>query len=397
MKREIEKQSIAIAHGALTSDGGAQRVAVELARAFDAPIYCFNVDQNYVPDDVEAQEVMDGRWADFWTTKGRKPAVMYWLGRHLYTMQRASHLSDLYEYDVVIQSKPEMGWLVQRDEQTIVRYVHHGFRRHYGQFFRMGTAMKNRLWSLFIRTVSRQTVDYPHLLIANSETTAQRTRDHWSVRDDRLRVCYPPVRTTKFDPAYDVLDEDYYLVLGRLADNKRVAEVARAFRDREETLVIAGDGPRREAVEQAADAASNIRIEGYVSEERKRELLASARALVMNARHEDFGMVPIEAMASGTPVIGVDEPFTNKQIINECNGLTYTRGDAGLNTALDEFERHGVYWSAERIAEFADRFSVDRFRDEMREHVATAVERSRVRPQWDVEAEREVVADGGRN
>jgi glycosyltransferase involved in cell wall biosynthesis len=289
----------------------------------------------------------------------------------------------LHQFDPVIQSKPEVGWYVQSDEQTVVRYVHHGFRRHYSQYDRMGGSLKNRLWSTLFRTVSRQTLDYPELLVCNSETTAQRMRDQFAVREDRLRVCYPPVDVERYGPEYaEPTDQPTYLSLGRLADNKALDEVVDAFAGRDERLLIAGDGPERPALEREAAPQENIEFLGYVDEHRKRTLLASADGFVMNAHGEDFGIAPIEALASGTPVLGVDEPFTTHQVIDGVNGVTYDRGAADLGAAVDRIEREGVEWSAQRIAKVAERFSTERFRATMHRHLREAEDRTTYEPHW---------------
>lgn len=173
----------------------------------------------------------------------------------------------------------------------------------------------------------------------------------------------------------------YYLYLGRLADHKHVEDVVEEFNRRDNTILkIAGKGPERDRLERMA--GENIHFEGYVSEDEKRRLYSGARALIYPAANEDFGMVPVEAMASGTPVIGVREGFTQYQIQDGLNGYTYPRGAPGLYKAIQAFERDGVEWTGGRIAEFASRFSVEQFRAGMREAVQDARERATVSPDW---------------
>lgn len=391
---------IAIAHGHLTSDGGAERVVLDLARTFDAPIYAAKVNHEYVPEDVEAHQVFTSRWARFFNRRTWKPRLTYWLGKHLYTMQRGSWIPELYEYDTIIQNKGALAWFVPQDGQTIVRYLHSTPRRPYDQFHRTGRSITTRLYALWERTMKRQTAAFPDLIVANSDTTAQRARTYWNVRDDRLRVCYPPVPASHYSPQYAPQHEPaYYLSLGRLYNNKHTSEIIEAFQNRHERLLVAGDGPNRSDLEAQADGHDNIHILGYVDEQRKRELLAGARALVMNADHEDFGIAPIEAMASGTPVIGVDEPFTCHQIIDGENGLTYQRGVSHLAAAVESFERNSVAWGDNELESFAAQFSVDRFRTAMREHVRAAQARSEVIPPWkaddDTDTEVEAEAEAG--
>jgi glycosyltransferase involved in cell wall biosynthesis len=371
----------AVAHGRLTGDGGAQRVAIEAARALDAPLYALRVDESHVPDDIDARELSHGR-VGRWLLDGGTglPGKAYWLALHLYQMQHNAHLPELHEYDVVLQSKPEMGWYRQRDDQTVVRYCHHAYRNHYSQFHEGAGSLAKRLWTTAFSTAARQTVDYPELLAANSELTMQRYRDNFAVAPERLRLCYPPVGTERLRPGASGEPGGFHLHLGRLAANKRVPEVVRAFEGRDGRLVVAGDGSRRQEVEEAASGLGNVDVLGYVPEQKKRRLLAGADSLISNGFHEDFGITVVEAMASGTPVLGVDEPYTRHLVDEGATGYTYDRGR--LPAALDRLEADGVSLSPEEMSERAEQFSSKRFRRRIRSLVDEAVERSRVEPRW---------------
>jgi len=124
-----------------------------------------------------------------------------------------------------------------------------------------------------------------------------------------------------------------------------------------------------------------VTFKGFVSEQRKRELLASAKAVLFSALNEDFGMVPVEALAAGTPVIGVDDGFTRFQIADGKNGMLFKRGE--LPAAIRRFERHGVAWDADQLHEFAAvNFGRERFEREMGEAVAAAERETAVDPDW---------------
>jgi len=130
--------------------------------------------------------------------------------------------------------------------------------------------------------------------------------------------------------------------------------------------------------------------------------MAEAKAHVYPCQNEDFGMVPVESMAAGTPVIGVAEGFTQHQIQGGRNGLLFERGELGA--ALRAFERDGVAWSGQQIAAFArQNFGVEQFRREMRAAVAEARERATVSCDWELPdeaadqpaADQPALTDGG--
>jgi hypothetical protein len=68
-------RSRCVVHGSLTGDGGAQRVAIELARTFDCPLFALQIDESHVPEDVDARELLDGAGARWWLTQGRRRDV----------------------------------------------------------------------------------------------------------------------------------------------------------------------------------------------------------------------------------------------------------------------------------------------------------------------------------
>jgi glycosyltransferase involved in cell wall biosynthesis len=121
-----------------------------------------------------------------------------------------------------------------------------------------------------------------------------------------------------------------------------------------------------------------VEFRGYLEEEEKRELLGSARALVYAAVNEDFGMVPIEAYASGTPVIGVRDGFTKYQIDDGKTGLLYDRGVQSLADAVETFASDGVRAGPEELRETARTYGLARFRESLRDVVARAVAESRI-------------------
>jgi glycosyltransferase involved in cell wall biosynthesis len=368
---------IAITHDQIRTRGGAERVAFEMAREFDAPIYAARVDQDAVPDDVEAHSITDGRL-------GERAMRSHYMVQDLYQMLRWQHVEPLYDYDVVIQNKTNPYWFVPRDTQVLIRYCHSPPRGMFDQFHRQGAGLIGKSVKLAMRPLYSPTVPWADAWVCNSELVARRLERYWSVES---AVIHPPVKTRRLSRDAGETGGEY-LCLSRLRDHKRIDEAIAAVRGTDRQLVVAGEGPQRERLESGA--AENVRFVGYVSEAEKARLLARARALIYPPENEDFGIVPIEAMAAGTPVIGVKDGFTKHQIIDGQNGRLFERGQ--LCDALEAFERNGVAWPESRIERFAERFDAERFRRQIRERVERAVTESRVTTEWgEPEA---AVADG---
>ena len=113
-------------------------------------------------------------------------------------------------------------------------------------------------------------------------------------------------------------------------------------------------------------------------ETEKRELLGAAAAVVYAAVNEDFGLVPIEAYASGTPVIGVRDGYTKYQIQDGATGILFNRGVDNLAKSIERFAEEGVTADEADLVELADAYGVERFREQIRTAVAGAVDHARI-------------------
>lgn len=390
----MTSNDIAIAHDQFRTMGGAERVAVRMARALDAPIYCGRVDEGVPPDDIEIREVFSGR-------VGHRAMRLHYLVQDLYQMIAWQHVEDLYEYGTVVINKTNPGWFVPKDTQTTVWYLHSTPRGLYDQFHRRGGHWLTAAMKTPMRVLYAPNTRYADAWACNSELIQRRMHRYWDVDEGDIDVIYPPVPTHEYGPENGIGDGGFYLTVGRLQDHKRVDHIVRAFNQLGDDyrLVVAGDGPERDSLKQLA--GDNVEFVGYVSEERKARLLADAKAFVFAAENEDFGIAPIEAMASGTPVIGVKEGFTQHQVVDGKNGRTFSIQGGHLREGVRQFERHGVEWDTDRIQSFAERFRAERFDEQLRAWIARAQASAAVDVDWDVdeqeppEAAEPVATDGG--
>lgn len=356
---------IAILHGNYLNRGGGERVADELARVCDAPLYYGFGNESAIPDDgIERIQLFDPNPLSKWLSR---KVYQY---RDLMFMWYGTHRPELFDYDVVIQSGNEFGWYVPKQmDQTIVKYVHSPPRGPYDMHYKHGDSALHRGYSLAAKTLYNHTTSYVDMHVANSEVVAKRCRKAWAIDPE---IVYPPVDVDSYGPEYaETNRENTYLTFSRLYRHKRTREIVQAFQGIGGKLIVGGDGPQRERLEQAA--GSNVDIRGYLSEQEKRRLLAEVDAFIFNAENEDFGIVPIEAMASGTPVIGINDGFTKYQIQDGENGILYPTGEpTDIQRAIDRFAESGVSKSPTEIKDYAQQFSRERFSNEISDVVATA-------------------------
>jgi len=369
---------LAVAHWGEHADGGGDRLAWELVRTFDhPPFYVGWRDESIEPADVTAEQIISGPMLKRALARGGVARQV----AHLIGWQVAPPLRT---YDVLVTSGNEPLFYVPPDDQTWVAYIHHTNRRQSDQIDEV-LSSRTPIVKLLLYYIMRVAYDHnthkPDMFVVNSEVVKRRVVRYWGVPRSKIRVVYPPVDTESYAPD-DAETGEYYLTLGRLDWHKNVEGIVRAFNELDARLVVAGDGPERETLESMA--SENIEFHGFVSEDQKRQLLAGAKAFVFNGRDEDFGIAPVEALAAGTPLLGVNEGMTRFQVIPGRTGYRHARTNDGsaLINSVRQFETEGVEWSPDQVAAFAERFSIDAFRDGMHEVVCEAVAETRAVPDW---------------
>ena len=357
----ITDRDAVVIHDIALERGGGVQVAEELARTFDAPLYfgiCADDVKSRISDDIESYELFTG-------TIARQVKDVPFL-RNLFFMDRFQHVPELHDHEIVIQSGNGTSWYVPTENQILIRYVHSPPGPPYHRFHAVGGTRLNR-WNAFVSRILRQPyVDFPDLQLANSETTQNRLKKYFDIHAE---VVYPPIDVD----AYDTFPSDeFYFTLSRLTEAKNVNEIVRTFTDDypEKRLIVGGSGPTERYLREIA--GENVDIRGWLDEEEKHRLLGSCKALVLNSGNESFGIVPIEAFASGTPVIGLNRGHTTYQIEDGWNGLLYEPGR--LSDAIRRFETEGVSASRVEIEEFSEQFSFATFRKRTRNFVKSIPE-----------------------
>lgn len=378
MEGDLSNQSIAVVHEHYYERGGAEQVAEEIARIFDAPIFTGFINERALPPDSERKEL---EFHDLFGGRSLAPAIKRfpWV-RDFYYQFSWQRLPELTDYDVIIQSGNNPGWYVPPEEQTVVKYVHTTPRTSYDLFHQRADNFVTKLYAYASRVLYYPNIPYPDLYIANSELVARRLKRYWGVDDSS--VIYPPTDVESYGP---IEKKEFYLSFSRLTDDKRFDEIINAFRNHpDKRLVIGGSGPQEADLKSLAADMDNVEFRGYLDESEKRELLGSATALVYAAVNEDFGMVPIESYASGTPVIGVRDGYTKYQIRDGVTGILYDRGVQSLAEAIGRFDSEGVDADASDLVAVAEKYSLEQFRDSIRDKVEKAIKDAAINAEPDI-------------
>lgn len=208
----------------------------------------------------------------------------------------------------------------------------------------------------------------PNEIVANSTAVRERIRQWWG-RD--ARVVHPPVDTTYFTPG-DVPRGDYFISVGRLVPYKRVDRAVAAAVKAGVRLLVVGEG--RDMERCVARSGPGVEFLGRLPREEMRDVVRGARALVMPGE-EDFGIVPVEAIAAGTPVLALGRggavdtvvPGVSGQLVGgECDDDDIV---AAFAEAMRDWDDSA--YSVSELTRFAEGFSEAAFR----ERIAAVVDR----------------------
>jgi glycosyltransferase involved in cell wall biosynthesis len=195
--------------------------------------------------------------------------------------------------------------------------------------------------------------------VANSRHVAKKIKKIYGRNAD---VVYPPVDIDRFEIVPG--KKEYYLAASRLVGYKRIDVIVQAFaRMPGKRLVVIGDGPERDVIERYA--TPNIEILGYQENHVLEQYLQHAKALVF-AAEEDFGIVPVEAQACGTPVIAYGRGGALETIVGGVTGLFFsTQTPEAIIEAVEGFEHQESCFDPARIRAHAEKFGPDRFFEEI--------------------------------
>jgi glycosyltransferase involved in cell wall biosynthesis len=356
---------VAITHDWLVGIAGGERVVQQMAALFPrATLYTLF---DFLSP-AERAEISHGHPVRV-SRLNRLPGVRRYYRSLLIACTRAVEEFDLSRHDLVLSSSAALAkGVLTGPGQLHVAYVHsparYAWDMSHDYIASLDSALKRhvarrvlhrfRLWDM--RTPA--SVDH---FIANSEFIRRRI---WKVYRREAEVIHPPVDVARFTPGEGPRG-GHYLTASRMVPYKRIPMIAAAFAQRPALrLRIVGDGPEMAAVRAAA--GRNVEILGHLPQARMKQEMQAARAFVFAAR-EDFGIVPVEAQACGTPVIALGQGGTAETVrplgMARPTGLWFhEQSVAGLVAALDRFEAEGAEIRPEDCRANALGFSAARFR-----------------------------------
>jgi len=347
---------VAIIHDYLNQYGGAERVIEALHELFpEAPIFTIVYDKKVLPQyknwDIRPSFVQ------------KIPLAKQGYRNFVFLFPKAVRSFDLKKFDLVISNTHAWGKGINLNGKTMhicycltpMRYIwdlYQDYLNH--EYLNPLARWCLPFWARRIRRWDIKTSRSVNYYIAISQTVARRIKDYYQ-RD--AAVIYPPCDITFFKPS-DSVNGGYYLAVSRLKAYKRTDILIDAFNQLSLPLKIIGDGPELKRLK--ARAGKNIEFAGYLKDEDLLRAYQECKAFVY-AGCEDFGLVLVEALACGKPVIAYGKAGATEIVEEEKTGLFFNaQTPQALIQAIKRFENYR--FDKDYIRETSLKFSKERFK-----------------------------------
>jgi glycosyltransferase involved in cell wall biosynthesis len=368
---------IAIVHDYLKEYGGAERVVETLLEIWpDADVYT----SVFLPEYAGPHRARIEKWKIHTSCLQNLPFKAKLISMFRFVAPLVFRSFDLSDYDVVITSTAgtytSPNFVKIGKKTKLICYCHTPPRYLYGypvandwtkSWWRRILLVMGKIPMFFLRKLDFKSAQLPDYFIANSKEVAGRIKRFYK-RD--ATVIYPPVEIPKIDPL--IKKENYYLIGGRVSRHKGHDIAIKAFTKMGLPLKVFGGTFASYGLDQFKSfAGSNIEFLGEISEEEKWELMKKAKAFIFPSEKEDFGIIPVEAMAVGTPVIALAQGGPLETIIEGKTGVFFKeRTVESLIDAVKRFdESNHRSIMAENCINQAKKFSKERFKKEISEFI----------------------------
>jgi glycosyltransferase involved in cell wall biosynthesis len=352
---------IAIVHDALVNMGGAERTLAYMSEIFpDAPIFTsvYLPERTYPEFGIRQVNILPGARRVFDERRTKQLFFLWVMG-----FQRLN----LSAFDVVLSSTT-----------FAAKYIHHSRHLCYcyapfrwiwkPQSYSLDSLPVSRAWNMSLNLVRPflRRVDFRAMQqVQHVATSCQNmVREIYECYKREARIIYPPVRLS--DYAWDKMAGDYYLTVSRLISHKRIDLAIKACQQLGRKLIVVGDGPELPSLK--AISSSQIKFMSRVTDAQLRELYTHCRGVIFPS-HEDFGIVPIEAQASGRPVIAYGVGGVLETVIENQTGTFFM--EQTVEAVVEAVQRaEKTLFDPYIIRQSMQKFDVEYFKSELLRFVA---------------------------
>ncbi len=314
MERKIK---IALVHDWLTGMRGGEKVLEVLCELFsDATLFTLVHNKGSVSPTIEKMKIRTSIIQHLPNSASR---YQYYLPLMPFAIERF----DMSEFDFIISSSHAVAKGVRTRKNAIhICYCHTPMRYIWDQYENyfsktqsgLATRTAMGLFRRYLQNWDVKSSSGVNYFIANSKNVQERIK---RIYNRESEVIYPPVETSRFKISKN--EGEYFLIVSALVPYKRIDIAVDAFNEIGERLVIVGVGSELEKLKKMAN--TNIEFHGWASDEKLTDYYANCKALIFPGE-EDFGIVPLEAMASGKPVIAYGKGGALETVIGDGENKT---------------------------------------------------------------------------
>lgn len=290
--------------------------------------------------------------------------------KYLFFFPLVVKLFNLKKYDLIISSSHSFAKnIIKSSNQIHICYCHtpsryaHVMTNDYLDNYKINNFILRFLLKIFLFAFSKYDINQNKnvdFFISNSKFIKQRIKKIYNKTSD---VIYPPIDIKKYK--FKSKKQKYFLTSSRLVPYKKIDLIIKAFNEMPESkLIVCGDGPEFSYYKKIAK--KNITLKGWVSDTKLKDYLANANGFIFAAL-EDFGIIPVEALASGTPVIALDAGGTKETILsnsinNSCGVLFKKQNKKNIIESIKYFNRRRNLYKSYNCQLRSKKFSSENFK-----------------------------------
>lgn len=362
-----DNPKIALIHDYLAQYGGAEKTLEAMLEVFpEAPIFTGIYSPANMPETIRNRKII----------QSKNPLFKLFTKHLSFLMPLVFEDFDLGEYDIVISDSASWAkGVITKPEQLHISYIHTPPRFLYGYSVE-SPARYNwfykpviRLIDHFLRIWDFCAAQRPDFLIANSATTKARIKKFYKREAVIIHppLCINPVLTTQNQAKSKIVTHNpFFCCLGRLSAYKNFDLLIQTFNILGWNLVVMGTGADEKRLKRMA--GKTVEFLGKVSEEEKYLVISQSQGLINPVADEDWGIVPLEAMSMGKPVLAHKSGGATENITEGVTGMFFDSLDPNsLAKSVQQFQKNidsGMY-DPQKLIAYSKNFSKEKFQKEL--------------------------------
>jgi glycosyltransferase involved in cell wall biosynthesis len=355
---------VAIIHYWFITRRGGEKVVESILKLYpQADVYTLLYDRKSYGDYLKGHNVYTSKYnTSFFRKHYQKLFPLYPM------VVKSLKLRDDYDLIISSESGPAKGIQINNNAKHIC-YIHSpmrycwGFTQDYLNSMNPILRPFARFFFKRLKKWDKKTISNVDLYVANSKNVAKRVNQFYN---RKAQVVYPPIESELFDkPLVLGKEKEFYLSFGAITPYKKIDLLVECFNKNGKKLVIIGNGSEKEGLQKTAK--SNIEFKGFLEDKELENYIQNSKALLFPGE-EDFGMIPLEVMSYGIPVIAyknggaIETVVENKKEVSESSGVFFNQQNIeSLQKAINSFnkieKKFNPYW----IRKHAEKFQESKF------------------------------------